>query len=271
MNASETAPSRTAMVTALARSLHLLHYGHRALLTDPYAWPLVGADADAIVSATRPLVGDLEVPLTTWLAARARLTEDWLEAARAEQYVVLGAGLDSFAWRQRGDIRVFEVDHPATQAWKRARTEELGMPRPEPLRLVPVDFERDPLAPALAEAGLDRLRPTFVSWLGVVPYLTRPAIVETLSHLPRCSLAVGYVPPNEAQDEDARQVGAAMEDMVHTLGEPFLTTTTPPEFAGLVAEAGFTVVEDVGAHDIEPRYGVRAVNYERMALLRNDA
>jgi O-methyltransferase involved in polyketide biosynthesis len=142
------------------------------------------------------------------------------------------------------------------------------MPEPPALTWVPVDFERDRLAPALARAGLDGSRPTFVSWLGVIPYLTRLAVVDTLRQLPPCSLAVGYLPPNEAQDEDARPLGAVFEGVVRSLGEPFLTLTTPAEFATLVAEAGFTVIDDVGAHDIEPRYGVPAIGYERMALLR---
>jgi methyltransferase (TIGR00027 family) len=261
-------PSRTAMIAAMARASHLLHYGPRALLADWLAWPLAGADAEAILAKRRELLGDLDVPFCAWIAARSRLAEDWLITSAAEQYVILGAGLDSFAWRQPGRVRVFEVDQPSTQAWKRERIAALGMPTPAELVWVPVDFEHDQLGPALAQTGLDARRGVFVSWLGVVPYLTSDAIVQTLHDLPDCSLAVGYVPPDTHRDEDARELGARSDDSVRELGEPWVTLPTRNEFAALLAEGGFTVIEDVGAHDIETRYGIPAVNFERMTLAR---
>ncbi len=145
----------------------------------------------------------------------------------------------------------------------------LGLPTPPELTWVPVDFETQAFAPAIMAGGLDAERPSFVSWLGVIPYLTREAIIAALTALPPCSLAVGYVPPQEHQDSDARRLGAAIGEQAEALGEPWLTLTTPEEFAALVADGGFTVVEDVGAHDIETRYGLPALNYERMALVRN--
>ncbi len=107
-------PSQTAMMAATGRALHLLHHGPRALLTDWLAWPFVGAAVDPLVERFRPLIADQEVPFATWFGARSRVSEDWLAESGADQYVVLGAGLDSFAWRQSGGVRVFEVDHPAT-------------------------------------------------------------------------------------------------------------------------------------------------------------
>lgn len=264
----ETAPSRTAMMTAAGRAVHLFRTGPHALLADWFAWPLVGPVADEVVAGVRPLVDDKEAEFATWFAARARLTEDWLAASGAEQYVVLGAGLDSFAWRQPGDIAVFEVDHPSTQGWKRARLATLGVEPPATLTWVPVDFERDELSSALSRAGLDPGRSTFVSWVGVIPYLTRDAIIGTLRQLPPCSLALGYLPPDAERDEDSRSIGRVVDGMVRALGEPWLTMTNPAELAALLAEAGFTVTDDVGAHDIEGRYGHRAINYERMALAR---
>jgi methyltransferase (TIGR00027 family) len=260
------------MMVAIARASHLLHYGPRALLADWLAWPLVGADAEAIIAEHRELMGDLdEVPLLAWVAARSRLAEDWLTDSAAEQYVILGAGLDSFAWRQPERVRVFEVDQPSTQAWKRARVAALGMPSPAELVWVPVDFEQDRLGRALASAGLDATRGVFVSWLGVVPYLTSDAIVQTLRDLPDCSLAVGYVLPDTHRDADARDFGANLEVRVRELGEPWVTLPTSEEFAALLAQGGFTVVEDIGAHDIETRYGIPAVHFERMTLARKDA
>jgi methyltransferase (TIGR00027 family) len=265
-------PSRTAMIAAMARASHLLHYGPRALLADWFAWPLAGADAEAILAKRRELPGNLdEVPICVWLAARSQLAEDWLTISGAEQYVILGAGLDSFAWRQPGRVRVFEVDQPSMQAWKRERVAALGMPTPAELVWTPVDFEQRQLGTALSQAGLDATRGVFVSWLGVVPYLTPDAIVQTLRDLPDCSLAVGYVPPDTHRDEDARDFGAQLEARVRELGEPWVTLPTPEEFAALLAKGGFTVIEDIGAHDIETRYGIPAVHFERMTLARKDS
>jgi methyltransferase (TIGR00027 family) len=265
-------PSRTAMIAAMARASHLLHYGPRALLADWLAWPLAGADAEAILAKRRELLGDLDVvPICVWVAARSRLAEDWLMDSAAEQYVILGAGLDSFAWRQPERARVFEVDQPSTQAWKRERVAALGMPTPTGLVWTPVDFEQRQLGTALSQAGLDATRGVFVSWLGVVPYVTPDAIVQTLRDLPDCSLAVGYVPPGIHRDEDAREIGARWDDRVRELGEPWVTLPTPKEFAALLTKGGFTVIEDVGAHDIETRYGIPAVHFERMTLARKDS
>jgi methyltransferase (TIGR00027 family) len=167
-------------------------------------------------------------------------------------------------------VRVYEVDQPSTQAWKRERAATIGLATPAELVWVPVDFERQRLRPALAEAGLDAGNGVFVSWPGVVPYLTAEAIARTLRELPRCSLAVGYVPPEADRDEDTRRLGAVMEASVREMGEPWLTLATPAEFAALLSDSGFTVIEDIGAHDIDSRYGLAALNYERMALARND-
>lgn len=254
------------MLAALGRGAHLLHHGPRALLQDWLAWPLLGADADPLMELGTALLGDDVPTYATWLAARARLSEDWAAASGCEQVLLLGAGLDSSAWR-RSHARVFEVDHPATQAWKRARAEKLQLPE-GPL-WVPVDFEGDRLGPALDAAGLDPARSTFVSWQGVIPYLTEAAILATLRELPSCSLALSYVPPEADWDADARRAGALVRDVAASEGEPWITFTTPAQLADLVRTAGFRMLEDVGAGDIEGRFGHRAVNFERICLLTN--
>jgi methyltransferase (TIGR00027 family) len=267
-----TGPSRTALIAAVGRGAHILRYGPRALVADWLAWPLVGAPAEAILAAQTEMLGGIDLtPLCVWMAARSRLAEDWLTASGAEQYVILGAGLDSFAWRQPGQVRVFEVDQPSSQDWKRERVAALGMPTPTGLTWIPVDFESDHLGQALTQSGLDPARGVFVSWLGVVPYLTSDAIVQTLRDLPNCSLAVGYLPPDDHRDEDTREVAARFEASVRKLGEPVITLTTPEEFAGLLAQGGFSVVEDVGARDIGTRYGIPATFFERMVLARKEA
>jgi methyltransferase (TIGR00027 family) len=241
------------------------------VLTDWFGWPLVGADADAVLANLRNILGDDEVPFLTFIAARSRIAEDWLVASGAKQYVILGAGLDSFAWRQSGTVDVFEVDDPSTQAWKRARIAALGLPTPAQLTWVPVDFEVQSLGASLAATALDARRGVFVSWLGVTPYLTAEAIATTLRALPACSLAVGYVPCEAERDADARQHGATLEARVRELGEPWIMLPTREEFAGLLAANGFEILQDVGAHDLESRYEVPMVNYERMALARKSS
>jgi methyltransferase (TIGR00027 family) len=165
------APSRTAMMAACARGWHLFNHGSRAVLADWLAWPLVGSEAEALMAGIRGAFGEVFASIATWVAARSRFVEDWQEASGADRYVILGAGLDSFAWRQRGGVRVFEADHPATQAWKRSRLQALNAPVPSELVWVPVDFEVESVADGLDRAGLGA-GPTFVSWLGVVPYLS---------------------------------------------------------------------------------------------------
>jgi methyltransferase (TIGR00027 family) len=255
-------------MAAVARAMHLFQHGPRALLVDWLAWPLVGESAEAIATAAPSVLGDLRLPFTTWFAARSRITEDRLAASDAEQYVILGAGLDSFAWRQEGNVRVFEVDRPSSQAWKTARVAALGLPVPAELVWVPVDLEQRRLAEALAGAGVDRAAKVFVSWLGVTPYLTVEAIAATLRELPPCALAVTYVPPKESWDTSARPLGAAFQAQVRDLGEPWLSLLTRDQVASVLAEAGFSVVEDVGASDVERTYGLPAVHHERLAIAR---
>lgn len=139
-------PSCTAVMTAHARGAHLLATGPRAVLTDWLAWPLVGAEVESLTARALEMFGDRAPLLATWVAARSRFSEDWMAASEASQYVILGAGLDSFAWRQTGPLRVFEVDHPASQDWKRSRLDALGVSAPPELVWAPVDFEAESLA-----------------------------------------------------------------------------------------------------------------------------
>jgi methyltransferase (TIGR00027 family) len=258
------------MMAAVARAMHLFDHGAQALLVDWLAWPLIGAAAERIAAGTPAVVNEIRRPFMTWFAARTRITEDWLAAQDASQYVLLGAGLDSFAWRQAGDVRVFEVDLAQTQAWKAERVQALGLPVPETLTSVPFDFERPSLTKDLIAAGLEPSGRVLLSWLGVVPYLTRKAILETLRDLPPCHLTVAYVPPQTGWDELARRVGAHFHQQVRELGEPWISLLSPEEMALLLAEGGFKVIEDLGASDVEDRYGLPAIHHERIALARKD-
>jgi methyltransferase (TIGR00027 family) len=259
--------SRTAVMTAHARGAHLLIYGPRAVLTDWLAWPLVGSEAESMTARSRAAFGDSAPLLATWVAARSRFTEDWLAASGAQQYVILGAGLDTFAWRQPGHVRVFEVDHPASQAWKRSRLDALGVPAPEELVWAPVDFEAESLTDGLTRAGLSA-EPTFVSWLGVVSYLSLDAIRATLSDLRPCTLAVSHGTPQDTLPDEVKEVSKMFRSIAVSAGEPPLTRLAPEEFADLLGEHGFEILERVGYTDVERRWGLPALNIgdERVVL-----
>lgn len=255
------------MMAASSRGWHLMNHGRRAVLADWLAWPLVGVDAESLVANLLPAFGDASPLIATWMAARQRITEDWLEASAAEQYVILGAGLDSFAWRGDDRMRVFEVDHPATQAWKQRRLEALRLDPPPHLTWVPVDFESESFAERLRSSGFGP-GSAFVSWLGVTPYLTIEAIGRTLDDLPPCSLAVSYATPEDLWSDDCRRVSMLFRDIAAKSGEPILSLLSPGDVAQLLADHGFTVTEDVGHDDVEGRFGTRALanGGERLAL-----
>src|SRR6478752_638977 len=180
----EQEPSRTAWMAATHRAAHqVLERG--LIFSDPLALRILGQDADTV--ARDALAHPERRGMRAFIAARAQLAESALAAGVERrgvgQLVVLGAGLDTFAYRNplADRLRVFEVDHPATQAWKRRRLDEAGIAAPDGVVYAPVDFEREALLDGLAAAGLDPARRTFFMWLGVVPYLTSEAVRATLT------------------------------------------------------------------------------------------
>jgi methyltransferase (TIGR00027 family) len=252
----EGQPSRTALGAAIHRAAHQVQEGGR-VLADPLALRILGAGAEAAVHAAGldPARGRLRL----FVAFRSRFAEDALKRAfdgGVRQLVVLGAGLDTYAYRNPlGEaLRMFEVDHPATQAWKLRRLAEAGIPVPANLAHVPVDFERADLAEALAGAGFDPAWPAFFSWLGVVPYLTGEAVFSTLgwiASLPGGAQVVfdygNPAAPGAAADREAlaRRVAAVGE----ALKSEFETGELHARLAGL----GFQVVEDLGPARIRER------------------
>src|SRR6201996_3447409 len=175
----EAKPSRTALRVALRRAAHQLHDHQPLVFDDPLAVRILGVEHGKELERTpdserRPYSAGMRA----WMVARARLAEDVLAAgiqrAQTTQYLVLGAGLDTFAYRNPyAGLKVFEVDHPATQAWKRDCLARAGIAVPDGLAFAPVDFEEGgTLAEALAAAGFDRKAPACFSWLGVTIYLT---------------------------------------------------------------------------------------------------
>lgn len=197
------------------------------------------------------------------VVARARFVED-LVAERADQgvgqYVILGAGLDTFAQRRPGlaaRLRVFEVDQPDPQAWKRRRLTELGYGVPERLRLVPVDFETESWWDRLLSAGFDPDRPAVVASTGVSMYLTREANAATLRRLatlaPGSTLVMTFQLPLDLVAEDDRPGREYAENGARASGTPFISFFAPPEIMSMAREAGFADAAHVSATDLNRR------------------
>jgi methyltransferase (TIGR00027 family) len=258
-------PSRTALTTAYARAYHQIADQPR-ILTDPLAARLLGVTAEELTELGRPAEnrpgsgGISHRPYRLFFAARARFAEDRVAAAAAtgvRQVVILGAGLDTFAYRNpHPDLRVFEVDHPATQAWKHQRLAASGIDQPGSLTFVPVDFETDTLAAGLESAGFSRTDPAVFVWLGVVFYLTPDAARTTLEYIARQSEPVevifDYLQPSDT-DEDRAQL-QARADRVAAAGEPWFSYFTPDDIAAQLRALGFTDVEDHSATDLIAGY-----------------
>jgi methyltransferase (TIGR00027 family) len=198
-----------------------------------------------------------------FIAVRTRFAEDALAAAvecGVRQLVVLGAGLDTFAYRStlRDRLRIFEVDHPATQAWKRQRLVDAAIPIPTSLTFAPIDFEQQTLAEGLATAGFDSSQQTFFTWLGVVPYLPQEAVWSTLgfiASLPNGAHVVfDYSDPPATLSAEARIHHERRAKRVAELGEAWLNYFEGDELRAKLMALGFSEVEDLGPPQIAARY-----------------
>ncbi|MEU1207563.1 class I SAM-dependent methyltransferase [Nocardia sp. NPDC005825] len=246
--------SRTALATAYARAYHQLS-GEPRVFTDPLAAKIVGVTAERIAdldTATldRPGGADTRQRIRRYfLAARARFAEDVVATAVAAgtgQVVILGAGLDTFGYRNPYEgLRVFEVDHPDTQNWKRDMLARAGIDIPESLTFVPVDFETDTLAAGLAAAGFDRERSAVFVWLGVVMYLTRPAIEDTLRFIAGqgrpVHLVLDYLSSGTTDAERASVRERAAR--IAAINEPWLSYFEHEDIEALLRSCGFDTVE----------------------------
>ncbi len=252
--------SRTALGVALRRAVHQLH-DSPVVLSDPIAVPILGATyAERLLVTAEERDEAFSRSLRAFLVARSRYAEDHLNeavAAGVRQYVLLGAGLDTFAYRNpHPRLRVFEVDHPATQQWKRELLETSGVAIPARLSYAPVNFEVQELSAQLEAAGFDAHAPAFFAWLGVVPYLTLNAFRSTVafiaSHPAGSGVTFDYGQPREALPLGEQLVRDALAARVGSTGEPFRLFFTPAEVARELA--AFTRLEDLGGAEINARY-----------------
>jgi len=239
------------MLAAVGRGRHRLTEAPPWIVDDPFALVLVGPMWREIADLVTSLFpARLERRANAGLAMRSRFAEDRLQAGTFDQYVMLGAGLDSFVWRRPdllGSLRVFEIDHPASQAWKLERVDELGLPTSANHIFVSVDFEHASLREALDSAAFDRERVTLFSWLGVTPYLTLGAIEETLRTVRSCpsgsEVVFTYAPLEELLGTDDRETLAIVAGLTAASSEPLRTFFRPEDVDALTARCGLQVAD----------------------------
>jgi methyltransferase (TIGR00027 family) len=260
----DSRPSRTAQRVAMLRAAHQL-LDDPPVHEDSLALAILGrAEADALRAGPRRFEDVPGAPfLRAFLAVRSRLAQDALARAVSHgvrQYVILGAGLDTFAYRNphRG-LRVVEVDHPATQAWKRRRLVEAHLAVPEGVTFVALDFASEPLSAALDRAGVHRDEPSFFSWLGVTPYLEPADVLTTLAAIAPFAVGGGevvfdYCVPPASLAPPQRAAFEALAARVAAAGEPFRAFFEPLALVAAVQGLGFREVCDIPPHELNARF-----------------
>jgi methyltransferase (TIGR00027 family) len=261
-------PSETALRAAVLRAAHqFLDQG--AIFKDPLAARILGSDSNNIsqVAQAHPCPDQLR----WFMAMRSRVAEDALAKAviahDTRQLVILGAGLDTYAYRGSlaKNLRIFEVDHPATQRWKRHLLAKAAIPLPDALTYVPVEFEdmetssgTSALADALGAAGFDLTQRTFVIWLGVVVYLSKSTILSTLSFIANlpggADVVFDYGDPIVALAGKQERALDKLASLANEMGETFQTFFHTSEIRAIVASLGFRYVADLGPIDLAAQF-----------------
>ncbi len=256
-------PSRTAQRVAVRRAAHQL-FDHPKVFDDPIAIAMAGRDAARELQEAGDTEPAFSRGLRAFLAVRSRYAEDQLAIAverGVRQYVVLGAGLDTFAYRnplRQLGLHVFEVDHPATQEWKRSVLLDAGIAVPKDMTFAEVDFERQSLGDGLLQTGFEKQQPAVFSWLGVTPYLSRPAFDATIQFIagrPSGSSVVFDFAVDRSLLSEAQQLALdALSARVARAGEPFRLFFTPSALRADLARLGFGNIEDLSSDEINARY-----------------
>ncbi len=261
----EDRPSATAQRVAVLRAAHQI-LDNPKVFDDPIALRIIGKE-NALALQASPRQFDA-MPLSSYLrafvAARSRYAEEKLALGVQEgvgQYVILGAGLDTFAYRNphsAGLLRVFEVDHPATQTWKRARLDEVGIALPDDLTFAPIDFETQTMEEGLRAAGYDLGNRTFFSWLGVTEYLMTEAVMATLRFIASARAGSGvvfdYMISPSLLNPAQRSRFDALAQRAASAGEPWQAFFDPRLLTRDLRNMGFGYVEDKGPEEINARY-----------------
>jgi len=257
----EERPSRSALRVALRRAAHQIYDSQPLVFEDSLAVKILGTEfADELRKTETKLHKVFSLALRAFLVARSRYAEDCLArafSAGVRQYCLLGAGLDTFGYRNPHDgLRVFEVDHPATQRWKRGLLQLNRIDIPDSLSFVPIDFQRDDLAMQLESGGFDTTAPAFFGWMGVVPYLTLDAFrgtIEFIAQRPtRSGLVMDYGQPREALEPREQLAHDSLASRVARGGEPFRLFFFSEEI--LAELKSFGQIEDLGWGELNGRY-----------------
>ncbi|HUW35875.1 MAG TPA: class I SAM-dependent methyltransferase [Rhodocyclaceae bacterium] len=257
---SDREPSRTALATAYLRAAHQLLDATPPILDDPVAVRLLGAGA---AERIRAAAGHYRTPgalaLRAHVVLRSRFAEDRLAAAvgrGVSQYLILGAGFDTFALRQPAwaqSLRIFEIDQPATQAAKRARLSESGLAMPANAAFADIDFERESLRAGLHRQRISSQTKTFFSWLGVTMYLSEAAIdaaLQTMASFPSGSeVVLTFLQPS-----GPAAAASPLADRVAGIGEPFVSRFEPDALREKLLAAGFTQVAFLSSEEAGARY-----------------
>jgi len=283
--------SETALVAARLRAAHQVIDSAPRILDDPICVGLVPGSSEAELRAAAGLMATpFMQTLRTSFVLRSRIAEDALADAittGASQYVLLGAGFDTFAYRPTSrlgrdphtrPLRIFELDHPATQAAKRRYLEAAGHSLPTNLVLCPADFEHEGFSEALNGTGFDPSATTFYSWLGVVPYLTIDAVKETLREIRALSkdhsIALSFVlPDHELSGIDAETVRISAT-AAKNRGEAWLSRFTRSEMDELLESLGYRSIQHHGPNEFaalltdDRRDDLRAPSFERVVVAR---
>lgn len=270
--------SRTALSVAYLRAYHYKRQEPK-IFSDTFAWQLLTENERQ--SFNDILISELEqnnpeqvsndpvttldravarYPVTPLVIARSAFSEQCLREAIArgvDQYVIVGAGMDTFTFREpelSKRIHVFEIDHPATQAFKRQRLAEARLELPACLHFVSADFERDSVASALASAPFDARRPSFFAWHGVTMYLTRNAILATLDSIrsvaaPGSEIVFDYIDERAFDQAKRSKEISNLFDVVASFGEPFVSGFEPKDLPSELATHGFSLIEDIGSDE----------------------
>jgi len=258
-------PSDTALQVAASRAAHLRFDPAPHLLEDVHAADLLGPDAIAKVDGYGQNGPWILQENRLFMPLRARYVEDRLREGHARgirQFVILGAGLDSFVFRQPtdlSDLRVFEIDHPSMQAWKRARLRALGWTLPDNARYVPCDFERSRVSEVLAKTDFDPNEPAIVSWMGVVYYLEKPTVEATFRDLssilsPESEVVFDVMRPWDELPERYEEIRSVLAQYLSGAGEPHINRYRREEIIHTVQESGFPDVLVEERQELERRY-----------------
>jgi methyltransferase (TIGR00027 family) len=263
MSEVESGPGHTAALAAVGRAIHA--EGERPLVADNLALGLAGeAGAKLLAQLTSQLPAASRESFGLAFAIRTRFVEDAVAEAIRDgigQYVILGAGLDSFAYRRSdlaGRLKIFEVDRASSQAWKRRRLEGMGVAIPASVSFVALDHETDDLRGGLARAGFDSTAPAIVSAIALTQYLAQPAIeriLKLVASLPSGSrLVITYVVPASELSETAAAGLAWTMSQAEERGERFLSLFSPAGFNELLKRSGIDRVEDLGPRELHQMY-----------------